>query len=148
MNDATESALREIEALLKGDTPPTVSSRRAFPRYSAAYPILLERDQRPFEPARGSTINLSRSGMLASVDGPIASGTVCRVTFLPRERYRPELIECPHCGSEFPILELPDEPIRGTAVRVERGEDGFVVAIMFATPLGTVDEGSDADSSG
>ena len=76
--------------------------------------------------------------MLASVEEPIAPGTRCSVIFLPRDRYRPELIECPHCGSEFPILELPDEPIRATVVRAERTEGSFVVALMFEELLGNV----------
>lgn len=135
MNEAIDSA---IATILRGGAEATVPSRRAFPRYSASYPILLEREGRDSEATSGVTINICRSGILASVEEPIAPGTRCSVIFLPRDRYRPELIECPHCGSEFPILELPDEPVRGTVVRAERGEDGFVVALMFETLLGTV----------
>lgn len=138
-----------IEAILKGEIPKAVPSRRAFPRYSASYPVLLEFDQPAQAATNGVTVNMSRSGLLASFEEPVPAGAVCRITFLPRDRYRPELIECPHCGSEFPTLELPEEPVPGTVVRLERRDEGaFVAAIMFDEPLDAVSEGSDVAGAG
>lgn len=129
-----------IETILSEAAAKTVPSRREFPRFAASYPILLETDQAGIG---GVTVNIARSGMLARVTEPVTGGTACEVTFLPRTRYGAELIDCPHCGSSFPVLDVPDEPVAGTIVRVEREDSGFVVAIMFAKPLkamGEVDE--------
>lgn len=142
MQETIDSA---IEAILKGGAQKSAPSRRAFPRYSASYPILIEPDRPPSEPTTGVTVNMARSGLLARVEAPIAPGSGCSITFLPQDHYRPELIECPHCGSKFPVLELPEEPIRGTVVRAERDDDAVFVAIMFATPLDAVGDGDDAE---
>lgn len=136
-----------IETILRGGAQKAAPSRRAFPRYSASYPVFLEPEQDSTGPATGVTVNICRSGMLTHLDEPIASGTVCQITFLPRDRYRPELIECPHCASRFPILEVPEEPIRGTVVRLEKTHDGFFAALVFETLLDSVDEHGDAPAS-
>jgi len=40
----------------------------------------------------GVTINLARSGMLARLEGSVTPGATYRVTFLPWDRYSPELV--------------------------------------------------------
>lgn len=133
MNEPIELA---VETLLKTGELTLAPTRRAFPRYSVAYPIHVELDEPEGETTRGVTINMCRSGMLVRFEGSIAAGTSCRITFEPGDAYRPELVECPHCASKFPIVELPDEPVRGIVVRVERqDETGTVAAIMFESPL-------------
>ncbi len=117
--------------------PSLIPTRRAFPRYSLSCPILIELDRRQSKLSHGVTINLCRSGLLARVDRQIALGTRCRVRFPPEDRRGPELIQCPRCGDEFPVLEIPDEPVCGTVVRLDQGQEGFVVAIMFEAPLAT-----------
>lgn len=140
MNEAIELAL---ETLLKSGDLALAPSRRAFPRYSAAYPIELELDGPEEATIAGLTINMCRSGILASFDGPVALGAACRVVFVDGDAYGPELVECPHCTSKFPIVELPDEPVRGVVVRVERqDETGTVAAVMFESPLGEATGGS------
>lgn len=131
----SESDRTVVDAILAGRTPPAVPTRREFPRFSATYPILLELESGDRPAVSGTTINLCRTGMLATLDEPVKTGTRCEIGFIPTQRYKPELIDCPHCGSQFPVLELPLEPILGTVVRAERPEAGFVVAILFDEPL-------------
>lgn len=118
-----------------------IPTRRAFPRYNISCPILIELDRRDSKPSHGVSINLCRSGLLARVDRQITLGTRCRISFPPEDRHGPELIQCPRCGDEFPVLEIPDEPVWGTVVRTDQALEGFVVAIMFEAPLATA--GSD-----
>jgi len=71
---------------------------------------------RPFE-ARGSTINLSRTGMLARVD-----------RHLPIER---------SCIVDFPDAEhkLARTRVRGVVVRCDPMEEDVAIAVEFETPL-------------
>ncbi len=131
----SESDRAVLDAILAGKTPPVVPSRREFPRFCATYPVLLEPEGGAGAAVAGTTVNVCRTGMLVTLDAPVAAGTRCQIGFIPTHRYRPELVECPRCGGEFPILELPDEPIRGTVVRVERPGDRIAAAILFDDPL-------------
>ncbi len=124
------AVMRAVSSLLE--------TRRAYPRYNVSYPILVEIDRRRSKPIPGDAINLCRSGMLARVDRQLAMGTRCHISFPPENRHGPELIQCPRCGDEFPVLEIPDEPVCGTVVRTEQALEGFVIAIMFEASLPAV----------
>ena len=129
-------------ALLEQASGP-IPTRRAFPRYDVSYPILIEVEAGS-EPLPGLAINLCRSGLLARIERTIGVGTVCNISFPPEDRHRSETHECPHCGGDFQNLKVPEGPIRGTVVRVEKTPAAYAVAIMFETPLETDMTSSDA----
>ncbi len=99
------------------------ADRRRFPRQEATLPLELaievygfEGESRPFF-ASGTTINISRSGVLAFVDVPIARGSVCKLFFSKTgDQVRPH-------------------HVAGRVTRLSEADDGFVVAVQFDAPL-------------
>lgn len=101
------------------DNPPP-PERRGSERFSASFGLRIEIDgyteaMEPFY-ATGSTLNVSRGGLLARLDRPIPLSSTCSVLFETPE---------PTPGAE----------IRGKVVRSERSSTGCFVAIEFARPL-------------
>lgn len=94
--------------------------RRSTERFSASFGLRIEIDgytdtMEPFY-ATGSTLNVSRGGLLARVDRPIPLASRCSVLFeTPEPR--------------------PDSEVRGKVVRSEQGGTGCFVAIEFGKPL-------------
>ena len=89
--------------------------QRAHPRVEVVIPV--EVDVQPYGvTTTGSVINLSRGGVLASVQHQIKVGQRCAV--------------------RFPISEGRDPGVRAaTVVRSQADEHGYLVALQFAVPL-------------
>lgn len=112
------------------DNPPP-PERRQTERFGASVGLRIEIDgytdaMKPFF-AIGSTLNVSRGGLLARVDQPIPLTSRCSVLF---ETGRPD-----RSSSE----------IDGKVVRSEQSPDGWFVAIEFARPLEQLPEGVQAE---
>lgn len=97
--------------------------RRKFPRLEAAIELSVRvevygfaEESLPFF-ASGATRNVSRGGLLASLDAPVAECSICRI-FLhdAADQIRPR-----HVG--------------GRVVRCEERGDEFLVAVEFDQPL-------------
>jgi hypothetical protein len=97
--------------------------RRRFPREEAALEVELEieiygfeGESRPFF-ASGKTVNISRDGVLARLDLPVARGSVCKLFFRqPGDQVRPHHVagrvaRLSQCGDDFLIAVRFDEPL-------------------------------------
>lgn len=98
-------------------------NRRAFPRFSARYPVFLEVELggEPLAMERfdtdGETVNLSRGGMLARVFRRIAVGSSCQVYFFQATgRIQPQFVA-------------------GTVRRAEEAGAGWRIGVEFESPL-------------
>jgi hypothetical protein len=97
--------------------------RRRFQRHNAAVKLTVkvevygfQTDAIPFF-ATGATRNISRGGLLAALDAPVAEGSICKI-FL---RDSDERIQPQH--------------VCGRVMRCQEGTDGFTIAIAFERPL-------------
>ena len=98
-------------------TEPVASfaEQRGYPRVEVVVPVELD-----VEPAgvttTGSVINLSRGGLLTSVQHEITAGK--------------------HCTVRFPVSEGRNFSMRAaTVVRSQAAERGYLVALQFDSPL-------------
>jgi len=99
------------------------TDQRQFPRQEAAFEVELEievygfeGESRPFF-ASGRTINISRSGVLAHLDAPIARGSVCKLFF--------------RCTGDH----VRPHHVAGRVARLRESGDGYLVAVRFDAPL-------------
>ena len=128
---------REVEIDGSGAAP---LRRQAYPRLEAAIQVEVQVAGSQ-QVVRGVTLNLSRGGMLANLDGPVAVGDECTIRFpspgteLPLNRET-----CPECGHLFPIPSVPGQTIKGFATRVREGTAVTTVAFEFAILLEIANE--------
>lgn len=106
--------------------------RRRFPRTEAALDLSIEvemygfDDNRPFF-ASGRTIDISRGGLFAVLDAPIAAGSVCKLFFHDAGAHvRPShlaarVLRCREEGNRFLIAVEFDVPL--LALRAGAGEE-------------------------
>jgi hypothetical protein len=97
------------------------ADRRTTERFSASYGVRFEIDgytqsMNPFF-ATGTTLNISRGGLMARVDRPLPLGVNCTILF-----------------DEHDVVE-PSRDVAGKVVRSDRGTTGCFVAIEFDVPL-------------
>lgn len=97
--------------------------RRRFPRLEAAIDLSVrvelygfEEESLPFF-ASGTTRNVSRGGLLASLDAPVSEDSVCRV-FL-------------HDSAD----QIRPRHIAGRVVRCQESNGAFLIAVEFDQPL-------------
>lgn len=97
--------------------------RRRFSRQEAALEVELEIEiygfegqARPFF-ASGKTINISRDGVLARLDVPLARGSVCKLFF----RQTGDQVRPHH--------------VAGRVARLSRSGEDFLIAVRFDEPL-------------
>lgn len=97
--------------------------RRTFAREDATVEIHIQvevygfdSDARPFF-CRGTTTNISRSGLLGQVGAPVNVGAVCKLFF------------------HNPSLELYPGNVCGRVTRCNERDGAFVVSIEFDEPL-------------
>ncbi len=95
--------------------------RRAYPRVDVAFDLRLDVTIRTpgSKPATGTTVNVSRGGILATVDRRVSLRSRCVIQFE---------------GAEAKIRISPTE-VRGVVLRMTPHKSGFLIAIMFDTPL-------------
>lgn len=110
---------------------PQSPERRSTERFSASFGLRIEIDgytdtMEPFY-ATGSTLNVSRGGLLARVDRPIPLASSCSVLFETTE---------PDSNAE----------VRGKVVRSQQSSTGCFVAIEFRHPLEELPVPTEADS--
>ncbi len=116
------------------------SSRRAYPRLEAAIYVEVQTAGSP-EAVRGVTLNLSRGGMLANLEGSVAVGEECLIRFpspgteLPLNRKT-----CPQCGYLYPAPFVPGQTIKGHATRVRDRAGVTTAAFGFAILLEVAEE--------
>ena len=99
-------------------------NRRSFPRVDAAFNLRLnvEVGAAGSKPAVGKTVNVSRGGILATVDRRVSIRSHCRIQF---------------DGAEAEDRINPRE-VYGVVIRVTPRRNDFLVAIMFDEPLDTL----------
>jgi hypothetical protein len=101
--------------------------RRRFPRHEATFAVEFELEVYGFEDgsrpffASGKTVNLSRSGLLARLDLPVAHGSVCKLFF----RHTGEQVRPRH--------------VSGRVVRLRESGDDFLLAVEFDEPLAGIE---------
>lgn len=113
--------------------------RRRHRRHEASFDIRVELEVYGFEGevrpffASGSTVNVSRSGLLATLDAPVSTGSVCNIFFRDTgEQLRPHHVtgrvvrefeegDRHFVAVEFdePLLRLEVEELQGTAVAAD-----------------------------
>lgn len=113
------------------DKPAGGESRRAFPRAEVQVPMELEAELR-IQGAKitglslsGTTVNLSRGGMLIHVPEPMAPGVRCLIQF------------------QDAADKVSPESIWGRVRRVEEARGGYDVGIQFESPLEVFEVTSD-----
>jgi len=99
------------------------AERRRFPRQEAVLEVEFEieiygfeGESRPFF-ASGKTVNISRTGVLAHLDVPIARGSVCKLFF----RRTGDQVRPHH--------------VAGRVARLSDSGDDFLIAVHFDEPL-------------
>lgn len=97
--------------------------RRAHPRFEAALDLSIQVEMYGFagdcDPffASGTTLNVSRGGVFASVDAPVAEGSVCKIFFRDAgAQVRPShaagrVLRCSEEDGLFYIAVQFDEPL-------------------------------------
>ena len=100
------------------------AERRGSERFPASYGVRFEIDgytqsMKPFF-ATGTTLNVSRGGLMARVDRPLPLGVRCTLLF-----------------DEHDVVE-PSRDVAGKVVRSDRTSTGCFVAIEFDSPLDRV----------
>ncbi len=114
---------------LGGENADLISELRAFPRFRVQRPLELEPDQLltategPLVPIIGSTVNLSRGGLLAHVDQGILS----------KGRYLVYLLERGDGANS-------EDGTWGTVRRSRSREEGWEIGIEFEQPLSDLKE--------
>ena len=128
---------REVEIDGSGAAP---LRRQAYPRLKAAVHVEVQAGGSP-QVVRGVTLNLSRGGMLANLNAPVAVGEECIIRFpspgteLPFNRKT-----CPECGHLLPVPFVPGQTVKGFATRVREGTAGTMAAFEFAILLEIADQ--------
>lgn len=97
--------------------------RRTFPRENATLDVHIQvevygfdSEARPFF-CRGTTTNISRSGLLGQVNAPLNVGAICKLFF------------------HNPSLELQPRNVCGRVTRCNERNGVFVVSVEFDEPL-------------
>ena len=116
--------------------------RQAYPRLEAAIQVevLVAGSSQVI---LGVTLNLSRSGMLANLDAPVAVGDECIIRF-PRSGSELPLNRetCPECGHQYPVPSIPGQTIKGLVTGVREGAAITMVVFEFEILLEIADWGS------
>lgn len=97
--------------------------RRRHRRFAAAVDLEVEvemygfeRDSTPFY-ATGRTVNISRGGVCAALDAPVAIGSICKVFFRDAD------------------ARVEPAQVQGKVLRCEELDDAFRIAVAFDEPL-------------
>jgi len=85
-----------------------------------------EGESRPFFTS-GKTVNISRSGLLARLDLPISTGSVCKLFFR-------------HTGDQ-----VRPQHVAGRVVRLREAGEDFLVAVEFDEPFTRIDVAQTAE---
>ncbi len=97
--------------------------RRAFPRHEATLEVHIQVEVYGFDAAarpffcRGTTTNISRSGLLGRVNAPVTVGAICKLFF------------------HDPSIELHPHNVCGRVTRCAERDGAFDVSVEFDQPL-------------
>ena len=111
------------------------STRRGYPRFDVAFPVEITLEGRD-EAVGGTTLNVSRGGVLTRTDRMLPVGARCLVRFTAEQnRLSDESRACPRCGYQFVQEDVPRQAIWGRVLRSNVSLGGSAAAIEFETLL-------------
>ena len=95
------------------------SERRRYPRHDAAIPVQLEVEVAPkdAETTKGTTINVSKGGMLVRLSDSLGVGSRCLIRFIGAEE------------------RISPQTTVGTVIRETAGREDFAIAFAFEIEL-------------
>ena len=117
----------------------SISIRRAYSRMDVRIPVRIQQADGE-QPIAGVTLNLSRSGALIRLEGPVLTGARYLVQFLEPEPFN--LLggaACESCGAIPTPQVVPEQTLWALALRRGAGASDYAAAFEFENLLEVLD---------